>query len=674
MGIFSDRCEALVNPVTGMALTGVALEEAKKVASWPRCGHSVKKDAKFCSKCGASARGGWVKCPTCGEWVGNDSNFCWNCNTPLHPTDGVAIAGGVWARSAGVFAQRFEVNNVKVPDGRDLQVQEGTVAVLMSGGAVEDVLDAGNFNIESTARKINWFGNPPPRSVVLIEAGETVLPLSVKGIPTKALEGSGLMAGMPVDFYGEVIVRFSGGKTAGVNFVSNVMKDSREVTFADLSKKLVPILERAVKDECASATIKDLVSDSQIRVKLRKHMTEVAERELDASGVDLVRVSGAEFSSKAYNEYLHRDAEKAEERMAEEIRRVEEEREAARKEFEEKVSLGKFKSEQELLREKAAIEHEFRMDTLRRQEQWAQLLRKIDAEKAETRRKREREEQEAQLKSEEERERWERQREERRRKEAEEDARFELQREKAERARKAEQEEEERSKAAAEKVRKQKEEDADRIRMWALLDEEKSRVWTQEDVAREREWDVEAKKLEHDEAVAKAVMRAGDVRREHDWKVELEAVIHEGERDGRKTRIDLEKAKLVASGQISVKELWDEYLLSKQQKQVSAEVAIAKEKAAGAVLVAKVQDEYENEKVVGRAKTEAAVSGIKRNDRKEDHVLEVKETEDWIEVKRKKLFEKRELLEEIKQATDPEVKEMLMEEYRANYLAGRSED
>lgn len=644
MGIFSDRCEALVNPVTGMALTGVALEEAKKVASWPRCGHSVKKGAKFCSKCGASARGGWVKCPTCGEWVGNDSNFCWNCNTPLHPTDGVAIAGGVWARSAGVFAQRFEVNNVKVPDGRDLQVQEGTVAVLMSGGAVEDVLDAGNFNIESTARKINWFGNPPPRSVVLIEAGETVLPLSVKDIPTKAIEGSGLMAGVLVDFYGEVIVRFSGGKTAGVNFVSNVLKDSREIAFADLSKRLIPILERAVKDECANATIKDLVADPQIRVKLRKHMTDIAERELDASGVDLVRVSGAEFNSKAYNEFLHRDAKKAEERMAEE-------HEIAKKEFEDRVSLGKFKSEKEMLREKAAIEHEFRMDALKRQEQWEQLLRKIEAEKTEARLKREREEREAQLKSEEERERWERQREERRRKEAEEDARFELQKEKAELARKAELEEEQRSKAAAEKVRKQKEEDADRIRMWALLDEEKSRLWTLEDAAHEREWDIEAKKLEHDEFVAKAVIRAGDIKREHDWKVELEAIIHGGECEGRKTDFDLKKAKQVAAGQISVKELWDDYLLAKRKK----------------------EDEYENEKIVGKAKAEAAVSGIKRTERKEDHVLEVKETEDWIEVKRKKLFEKRELLEEIKQTTDPAIKEMLIEEYRTNYLVDGNE-
>jgi len=684
MGIFSNRCEALVNPITGMALAGVALDEARKVASWPRCGHSVKKGAEFCSKCGAPARGGWVKCPTCGEWVGNDSNFCWNCNTPLHPTDGVAIAGGVWVRNAGVFAQRFEVNNVKVQDGSNLQVQEGTVAVLLSGGAVEEVLDAGSFNIESTARKINWFGKPPPRSVVLMEAGEVALPLSVKDVPTKALEDSGLIAGVLVDFYGEVIVRFRGGKDAAVNFMSNVFKLGpyrREMTLADLSNRLTPCFEQAVREVCKQTTINQLVSDPQVRITLRKHMTDIAERELDASGIELVRISGADFGSRAYDDFLHQDALKAEQRLAEERSRSEQERERAQREFEEKVALDKFRSEQELLREKESIEDEYRMDAAQRKAAWDKLQQKVRADEDEARRKLELDEQKhlqelERLKyaSEAERQRAEFEFQERKRQLEDEAQRLQWARAKADRAHKAEIEEEERSRAAAEKIRRQKEEDEDRIRMWALLDEEKRRLWSQEDAVREREWTLEAKKIEHDAAVAEAVMRVGDIKREHDWKVELEAIIHAGECEGRKTEIDLQKAKKVAQGEISVKELWDDYVIAKQKKQNAAEVAIAIEKASGEVQVARVRDEYENEKTVGKAKTDATVSQVKRSERLEDHNLEVKETEDWIEVKRKKLFEKRELLENIKRETDPKVKDMLIEEYRKNYLSDGNGD
>lgn len=646
MGIFSDRCEALVNPVTGMALTGVALEEAKKVASWPRCGHSVKKGAKFCSKCGASACGGWVKCPTCGEWVGNDSNFCWNCNTPLHPTDGVAIAGGVWARSAGVFAQRFEINNVKVPDGRDLQVQEGTVAVLMSGGAVEDVLDAGNFNVESLARKINWFGNPPPRSVVLVEAGETVLPLSVKDIPTKALEGSGLLAGVMVDFYGEAIVRFSGGKAAGVNFVTNVLKDRREITLADMSNRLIPSLERAVKDVCASITIHELVADPQIRIKLRKQMTEVAERELDASGIDLVRVSSADFDSVAYNKFVRGDAAKAEERMAEDSRRADIEHENALKELEEKVALGKFKSEKELLREKEAIELEYRMDVAQKQASWEKLQQKLDAERDETRRKRGI----------------------------------------AERAYQEELEEARRAKAAAEKVRKQKEEDADRIRQWSLIEDEMTHKWSLEDKVQKREWGNAEARQKHEAEMSDMVRRASDAQTEHDWEMAIKRVAHENKVDQVLTDHALEKALKVCKGEIGVKELQDEYVRDKALRDVQIKEKIddlvhsgslkrklevakvdleIKEKTAvtdAKVAVITAQGKADVTKILTSAEVQAAAEKAKQQIEETEKWLKIAEQRDVVSQKSREWWikERDRYLQQYNEAVDPALKAILL--------------
>ena len=76
------------------------------------------------------------------------------------------MAGGVWRKDVGLFAQRFEIGDVKRLLQSDLLVQEGTVAVVLDGGHVHGILGSGRHNPDSLARAINWFGDPPPRSVV----------------------------------------------------------------------------------------------------------------------------------------------------------------------------------------------------------------------------------------------------------------------------------------------------------------------------------------------------------------------------------------------------------------------------------------------------------------------------------------------------------------------------
>ena len=78
----------------------------------PVCHNKVSKKARFCSKCGHGAPKGWVTCPSCRKWVGNDSRYCPHCNYPLHPEERPNIAGGVWDREPGVFAQRIELTDV----------------------------------------------------------------------------------------------------------------------------------------------------------------------------------------------------------------------------------------------------------------------------------------------------------------------------------------------------------------------------------------------------------------------------------------------------------------------------------------------------------------------------------------------------------------------------------
>lgn len=295
MGIFFDTCNALIDPATGRALTGEALEKAQNDPHWPRCGNRVSKRARFCNACGKPAPGGWWKCPSCHKWVGNDSRFCPHCNQPLYPDDRAAMAGGVWRKEPEHFAQRFEVGDIRRELTGDLLVQEGTVAVLMNAGGVDHVLEAGRHNVDSLARKINWFGNPPPRSVVLVDIGEIVVPLHVEGLRTSEH--------FPIEFYGEVMLRFKGDKESARAFVTNILGQNRCCTFKELSANFERAVRIAVDEMCVTTTLDELVRDPERRIRLHERMTTRLKGDLDACGIEVVRVSSAEFTGEEYEAY-----------------------------------------------------------------------------------------------------------------------------------------------------------------------------------------------------------------------------------------------------------------------------------------------------------------------------------------------------------------------------------
>ncbi|MDD4025830.1 MAG: SPFH domain-containing protein, partial [Kiritimatiellae bacterium] len=298
MGIFSDRCEALIDPQTGKALGGEALERAKQDPKWPRCGNHVRKAARFCNKCGSPAPGGWWKCPSCKKWVGNEAQYCSHCNTPLFPEDRSVMAGGVWRKEAGLFAQRFEIGDVKRLLQDDLLVQEGTAAVIMDGGHVHGILESGRHNPDSLARRINWFGDPPPRSAVMVDAGDVALPLRVEGLRTAEHH--------PIEFYGEVILRFGNDKNAARAFLENALKDARHLTYGSISETLQGVVRAAVDELCVTSTLDDLVRDPGRRLRLQETMTRAIGEDVGRFGLEIVRVSSAEFTGDEYEDYAEK--------------------------------------------------------------------------------------------------------------------------------------------------------------------------------------------------------------------------------------------------------------------------------------------------------------------------------------------------------------------------------
>ena len=278
MGLFSDKC--------------------------PDCGSSVSKRARFCSKCGRGAPDGWFKCPQCGKWVGNDSKFCPHCNHPLFPEERIDLAGGVWARKPGEFARRFELDDVRFIRENGLMVQEGTVAVLLDGGKEVKELGPGRHHPVNTLRSINWFGNPPPRSAVMVDSGECVFRVDFSGKNS----GVGEVMSAPlrsaeeleVGCVAEITLRFVPGRAD--RFIANVMKESRSVSMKDVCALIYENALSAVRDLCTQSKIEDLVKDPERRERFEDGITRTLRESMKDWGLEIVRTGAVEFYGPAYEE------------------------------------------------------------------------------------------------------------------------------------------------------------------------------------------------------------------------------------------------------------------------------------------------------------------------------------------------------------------------------------
>lgn len=299
MGLFSDKC--------------------------PDCGSSVSKKARFCSKCGRGAPDGWFKCPQCGNWVGNDSKFCPHCNHPLFPEERIDLAGGVWARKPGEFARRFELDDVRFIKENGLMVQEGTVAVLLDGGKEVKELGPGRHSPLGTLRSINWFGNPPPRAAVMVDAGECVFRVDFTGKNS----GVGSVASAPlrsaeeleVGCVAEITLRFVAGRAD--RFIANVMKEKRSVAADDICALIYENAVTAVRDLCTQSTIEDLVKDPERRVRFEDAITRALRDAMKEWGIEIVRTGAVEFYGRAYEEVRAKYGELEKSRRLFEFRKAE---------------------------------------------------------------------------------------------------------------------------------------------------------------------------------------------------------------------------------------------------------------------------------------------------------------------------------------------------------------
>lgn len=357
MGFFSDKCEALIDVSTRRALQGDALTHARTNPEAERCGNKVPKAARFCNKCGSSAPGGWWKCHCCGKWVGAEANYCWNCKTALHPESRAAISDGVWQREPGIFARRLQVAEMRRLLEKGLQIEIGTVALLLEGGVIKDVLEPGRHTLETMGRKLmGLFLTKAPQTVVLVDAGDVVLPLRFTGLRTHEE--------LPVDGYTEVCFRFAPGR--GEAFLTNVLKDQNHLSYESLADWMRQEIRGAMTDITQAATMEDLVKDPQRRLRIEDSLRTALAVVLQRAGVELVRVASVEFTGAEYEE-LRATAGQIE------VKRREIEFQQRLRELTSGEEMERFKTEQDLAEYVGQLAQEKSISTELRDHELAQL-------------------------------------------------------------------------------------------------------------------------------------------------------------------------------------------------------------------------------------------------------------------------------------------------------------
>jgi hypothetical protein len=133
--------------------------------------------------------------------------------------------------------------------------------------------------------------------VVLVDAGDIILPLRVEGL--RSAEE------IELEFYGEAVLRLDPARAQ--DFITNLLKDGRSLSFETLSERLAGEIRYTLENCCNRASVEDLVKDPDRRLRLEDSLRQTLATSLERLGFSLVAISAAEFSGRAYEE-LRRQA------------------------------------------------------------------------------------------------------------------------------------------------------------------------------------------------------------------------------------------------------------------------------------------------------------------------------------------------------------------------------
>ncbi len=292
---FTETCTALVDD-HGHALTGALLEAAKKDPQAKRCGHRVKRKAKFCSKCGSPTPMGWWRCAGCGRWIGNESAFCPHCSKAQAIDDRLTMKDGVWQKAPSLFAQRFEASDITALMQRGLTIREGERALVLNDGAFAEVLQPGLQSREVVEGMRAFLAAGGRKQLVMVDASAIEFPLQVEVETSEALLA---------DVRCVAVVQLD--EAQPVPFLANLLGADPSLTYEAIAERLLPEVKLAVQAVCRTQTVDTLFKDPNVRIDLEDGVATALTRHLAGLGLRFVRLGEVEFTGALF-EHLRREA------------------------------------------------------------------------------------------------------------------------------------------------------------------------------------------------------------------------------------------------------------------------------------------------------------------------------------------------------------------------------
>lgn len=259
------------------------------------CGKRVKKAAKFCSSCGSSSPGSWWQCGNCGKMIGSESKSCPHCGKSQNPQMRLSLADGIWRKDEEIFAERFDLQDIALKNG--LNIQESQKAILLEGGQVKAVLDAGFYSPARLAREEE---TGMMRSVVMVDNAEYAIPVRVRGIRT----GDDIMTDLRV----VVVLRFDASNVH--DFMRNIMGSSLYLqgeiltaclAYDEIAHCLLADVDSSAREYVGRQSVADLFKRADVRLELEDHIACRLERNLSAIGMMMVRLKEVEFESEVFD-------------------------------------------------------------------------------------------------------------------------------------------------------------------------------------------------------------------------------------------------------------------------------------------------------------------------------------------------------------------------------------
>ena len=261
------------------------------------CGRMVNRKAKFCSKCGATAPGGWWRCGGCGQHIGNESKTCPHCGREQNTQLRGDLANGIWKKPDDIFAERFEFPDVRPLLGAGLNVQENQCAILLQGGTVVETLTPGFYKIseidaKTTVGNGNW-------SLVLVDNSEFTLPVCIEQLHTSE--------DIAADLHVVLALRLSPENAK--EFMCNLMGNSlllhagtvtASLAYDEVAHAILQTVDSAARVFCNTVTVSELFKDADIRLNLEKHIEQALIRNAGSAGLKFVRLKEVEFESEVF--------------------------------------------------------------------------------------------------------------------------------------------------------------------------------------------------------------------------------------------------------------------------------------------------------------------------------------------------------------------------------------